>query len=215
MSWAPVAIQLASTFMQASAQAKAAGAQAAEARIQSRAFDENARLTEKEAEAIIERGSYEAALIRKMGAKLLAEQRAAYASAGYSTSTGTPLTMASETAKKIEMDRMLKMSEYDVASGKKWSEAEQYRRKAYSLLASADIYERSAKFGTISTMATGLGQAYMSGIELGLFKNPFKQKLTTQPGTSTALSIPYEPTGTLLTQSPRTLPPSHPIALPF
>jgi len=215
MSGFAVAMQATSAVAQGIAQYKAGQAQASAARSQAEMLGYNAQVSAKQAEAIRQRGSYEAALIRQAGKRLLAQQRAAYASAGYATSTGTPLAMVAETAKKLEIDRMLKMGEYDVEANKQFSVAAQERVKAASLRGAAGYYEGMGLWGGTTTALTGLGQAYMSGIELGLFKNPYKQKPTTQVGASTATSIPYNTQGTLLTQTPFTFHPSGPTALPF
>lgn len=177
MSEVAVALQAVSSIAQGVAQYRAAEAQSEAAKAQAAALEYNADVSAKEAEAVRQRFSYEAALIRQAGARMLSEQRAAYASRGYATTTGTPLHMVAETARKIETDKMMKLYQGDVEARKQYSAAALEKTKAQSLRSTAGYYTDVGRTGSLLTMTTGLGQAYMTGIDLGLFENPFKSEV--------------------------------------
>ncbi len=174
MSEVVVASQAVSSIAQGMAQYRAAEAQAESVKAQAAALEYNAEVSAKEAEAVRQRFSYEAALIRQAGKRLLSEQRAAYASRGYATATGTPLHTVAETARRIETDRLMKLYQGDVEAEKQYSAAALEKTKAQSLRSTAGYYRYVGRTGGLLTTATGLGQAYVTGIDLGLFENPFK-----------------------------------------
>jgi len=167
-----VALQGVSAIARAYAQYQAAEAQAAAARAQAEAMKYNAQVAKQNEEMVKQRTSYEAMLIRRQAAALLAKQRQAYASRGFTTTTGTPLAIISETSRKLEEDRAMKMFIGDIEAMRQSSTAKLYNMKARSLLSSASYYEDVGTWGAFATGLSGLGQTAVSAQELGLFTKP-------------------------------------------
>ena len=123
----------------------------------------NATVADMNANAVREKASYEAQMIRKQGAKIISQQRAGYASAGFATTSGTPLAVIASTARKSEMDALLRKYGGDVEAAGLNNQAALLRTKASSVESAG----KTAMFGTI---LTGLGQAYATGEELDIWK---------------------------------------------
>ena len=170
-----VALQGVSAIARAYAQYQAAEAQAAAARAQAEAMKYNAQVAKQNEEMVRQRTSYEAMLIRRQAAALLAKQKQAYASRGFATTTGTPLAIISETSRKLEEDRAMKMFIGDIEAMRQSSTAKLYNMKARSLLSSAGYYEDVGTWGALTTGLAGLGQTAVTAQELGLFTKPQKE----------------------------------------
>jgi len=173
MSAVAVALQAASVVAGSMAQMQAARSQAEAMRAEAAALEHNANVDISDAEAVRGRGSYEGALIRLAGAKTIARQAAAYVSSGYTASSGTPLAMIADTASAVEMDKALRMAAYDVEASRLVSRAAGEKARAYGLRAGASAVESAGRRGAMLSALTGFGRAYATGIDLGVFSNPF------------------------------------------
>lgn len=123
----------------------------------------NAKVNELNAQAVREKASYEAQMIRKQGARVMSAQKAGYASSGFATTSGTPLAVVAATARRSEMDALLRKYGGDV-------EAAGFTNQAALLRAKADSVESAGKTALWGTILTGAGQAYATGSELDIWK---------------------------------------------
>lgn len=152
----PVIAQAMSSILQGYGQYQSGQAQGSALRY-------NAEVAELDAKARREQASYEAQMIRKQGQRIIGAQRNAFASSGFATTSGTPLSVVASTARKAEADARLRQYRGNVESSQLQNQAALMRAKASSVESAG----KSAMFGTI---LTGLGQAYASGEELGIWK---------------------------------------------
>lgn len=92
----------------------------------------NAQVLEQQAVAAEQRAGYAATLQEREGRRLTARQRALYAKGGVMVDEGTSLTVLTETARELEMERLMVLREGKVAAGQARSRAygEQLRGKA-------------------------------------------------------------------------------------
>jgi regulator of protease activity HflC (stomatin/prohibitin superfamily) len=153
---------------------------------QGEALRYNAAVAESEAESVREKASYEAQMIRKQGQRIIGAQRAGYGSSGFATTTGTPLSVVTATARRAEADAAMRMYSGNVDST-------QLQNQATLMRAKAESAESAGKFGMWGSILTGLGQAYMTGNELGLFdKKETKSKKTTTASSSSGNDYGYD-----------------------
>jgi hypothetical protein len=137
--------------------------QLAQADTYSRLADIDTQAVNEQGELALQAGFEQAKEIRKEGRYLLADQRVTAAAGGIKADTGSPLLLAAETARNIELDAMT--SEYEGMKQRKLAE-----RQAALIQYDKRLVKRNASqqaFGTILGGVTKAGSSFMGAAGYG------------------------------------------------
>jgi len=117
----------------------------------------NARVAEQEGKARRLKAESEAEKQRRAGIELQAEQEVAFGKAGV-TGRGSPLTVKTQTAKELELDRMMLIREGFEAEKFAQSKAAGSRMQASSYRTQAKNIGRAGILSATGTALTGFGK---------------------------------------------------------
>jgi hypothetical protein len=131
----------------------------------SRMADIDTQAVNEEGDLAMQAGFEQGKQIRKEGRYLLAEQRATAAAGGIRADTGSPLLIAAETARNVELDALT--SEYEGMKQRKLAD-----RQAALIQYDKRLVKRNASqqaFGTILGGVMNAGSSFMQagGMKLG------------------------------------------------
>lgn len=131
----------------------------------SRLADIDTRVANQNADYALEQGDlsqqagYEQAKeIRREGGRLLSEQRAIVGGSGVKVDTGSPLLLAAETARNIELDALT--TEYEGRASKVLArrEASEYRRQGSLIQYDKTLKKRAATHQAVGQIFGGISQ---------------------------------------------------------
>jgi hypothetical protein len=138
---------------------KTADAQEKAAEDAARISRSNQQAAEKAAAQSLERGSFEAGLIRQKGTKLVAAQRSRYAAGGIDVTGGSALEVQAETAYLSDLDARTTALN---AALEAWG----YRKQGATFSAQAAAQIRAGQNASSATLLGGAGSAIGQGAQL-------------------------------------------------
>ena len=130
-------------------------------------MDYNAKAAEQEGKAQQMRASFEADKHSAMGEQLLAEQNVGFGKAGVLSGTGTAQVVRTETAKQLELDRLMILREGQEAVRGANASAAGMRLQGSSYRMQAKNAGRAGILSATSTVLSGIGSAGYTNYKMG------------------------------------------------